>query len=697
MKRNIKIISKDTQKHKDYKQKDTELMPRTSFGSAESPTKRRRRSLSRVSKGNMSENNCSQITIDLTSGSLSENNFIENTIDLTSEERASQNSDAHDVAKPSHAAVTGTNATKDVSGKISQSNDQSDKAQAEKLEEEFYTKIRQSEFWTEKKLRKYPLKEHYKDITDAILLAQSQRRKSQRRDRNDKVIKRCLRNKLRERFFLEKQDNGEYLYMSTYNKPKEGEFKPCVPWEDLFSTIYRTVVKDGDEHNNKRLKCAISDKYSNIPGDMVVWYCRNICHLCRQGIAQSSRKQSSKTQEKQDFINSFFDGKMASSLLHPPSNNLLGKKGGCSTNIGGEREKIPSVCNLKNTEDRFTGTILLHFNTTEQTRQQTNQTISLKSGTKYIIENESVCVSTLKKMLEEETSFINDEVMNVTRKILNDRNIKRIKSCKWYTRCYIIGAFFMTSLIGQNSNQEKNKVLFEKYPRNCSKKTGIKNWADELYEFSCSTNPHTIRSLVGENKLDKLVVQVNIMDHHWFAVEVCFKHSLIIAHCSTMKGMLSSSTTNNCNPTISKQEDNRILTYIRGKTGVKLQQKIATLRDLCERNGIKKTNVSNYITAIRRLFRPMAVQEMYHFLIKENVIDSKCDNWILLISSSMPQQRNTGNNCALYTTTISDVLSSGGCTSTFNQEIQENLEKNGRLNLTHLICHKFCNLTHHKN
>ena len=103
--------------------------------------------------------------------------------------------------------------------------------------------------------------------------------------------------------------------------------------------------------------------------------------------------------------------------------------------------------------------------------------------------------------------------------------------------------------------------------------------------------------------------------------------------------------------------------------------------------GIK---IANSLTdMLNNLMRPLVAQQVLCVLRDEyerTEDDRKLDlqEWALILSSELPRQ-GSGNNCALYTAAVSDILSTEGSIDAIKDQVRK-LENDGRLKMASICC-----------
>lgn len=302
---------------------------------------------------------------------------------------------------------------------------------------------------------------------------------------------------------------------------------------------------------------------------------------------------------------------------------------------------------------------------------------------RYKFQNEIVKQSSVSTL--QGCRFINDELMNMVRSVINQRSLDHIQSNPSSTTgCFVVSSYFMSQLLGDTKGTREEKRFNRLDYSNL--KLGMKSWMRDLYKGSMEPMESTFSEMVRSRKIAKLVFQVNIPEYHWFAVEVCFQRREIVGHCSLVRSLLEDV---NSDAIVSQKEEDNILTALKKVSYDMSDDDEALLKTLCERNGIKHTH--NTETTLQNLYRPMALQEIYGFLLHHDIsqdaskrIETK--DWKLILSSSMPQQSAGSNACALYTSAVSDVLSVGGQTGSIDGT---QLESNGRTKMAYICCMKY--------
>ena len=336
-------------------------------------------------------------------------------------------------------------------------------------------------------------------------------------------------------------------------------------------------------------------------------------------------------------------------------------------------------------------TTLLSESLTAYERAIANSIIDAATGihgkeVSYNFENEVVKQSSVSTL--QGCSFINDELMNMVRSVINQRSLDHIRSNPSSTTgCFVVGSYFISQLLGdtKGKNGTFGKTHKEKRfnRREYSKiSLGMKSWMRDLCK---GTMESTFTEMVRSRKITKLVFQVNIPEYHWFAVELNFQKREIVAHCSLVHSLLQDVKSD---VIVSQKEEDNILSGLE-KVSHDMSDHQALLNSLCGRNGIK--NSSNTETTLENLYRPMALQEIYGFFSNQNKSQDaskriEMKDWKLILSSSMPQQRTGNNACALYTSAVSDVLSVGKHIASIDGN---QLENEGRTNMAHICCIKY--------
>ncbi|GFH61424.1 predicted protein [Chaetoceros tenuissimus] len=124
---------------------------------------------------------------------------------------------------------------------------------------------------------------------------------------------------------------------------------------------------------------------------------------------------------------------------------------------------------------------------------------------------------------------------------------------------------------------------------------------------------------------------------------------------------------------------------IKGKTLDQLE--VGLITSLCTQLGVKTDR--NLTTMLNSLMRPLVSQQVLCVLQEENerTVDDRKINlqeWELILSSKLPQQ-GSGNNCALYTAAVCDILSTEGSIDAIKDRVSK-LEIDGRLKMASICC-----------
>jgi len=288
--------------------------------------------------------------------------------------------------------------------------------------------------------------------------------------------------------------------------------------------------------------------------------------------------------------------------------------------------------------------------------------------------------------------FINGDLMEMQITILNKRNSERIAADTKYPKCMIVNSYFPVSLLGLGmssssqsscfSKMEEDDIVFRKQEVRPFKNLASK-WHATLFGESCDVC--TVIELVHINKLDSIVIQVNIPGYHWFDVAVSFNAKAVTLYDSMASSVFNALTTCIEMPSV---DNCQVLAQLTDRKMKDLE--IEYLGKLCVSVGIQPSG--NRVDMLRLLMRPMILQEIMSWLKNENERTPREEqrisfaNWKLAISSIMPQQSAGSNACGLYTMAAADILSSGGEVSFINREL---LEKEGRRNMAAICCIDF--------
>ena len=213
--------------------------------------------------------------------------------------------------------------------------------------------------------------------------------------------------------------------------------------------------------------------------------------------------------------------------------------------------------------------------------------------------------------------YINDEMVDLVGRMANNRNRDLIHSGDLEHKCCIVGSYFAKQLIGlrdppQRSSGRTRLLGFQEHEIPFSKSLRDSRRDEDLMRYPRTWREQVLQKPVERSEFpsvfeagwDKLLIRLNVTQHHWFFNEVDFREKNIIAHDSTP---------------IVEQE----LKIDHGATRIVEMVEDATVRDIdtvtlwnaCEKVGLPRGG--NKKDLLYKLMRPMFLQETFFWLQEE--------------------------------------------------------------------------------
>lgn len=304
----------------------------------------------------------------------------------------------------------------------------------------------------------------------------------------------------------------------------------------------------------------------------------------------------------------------------------------------------------------------------------------------YVFTDKKITVSAIAKFYG--TEFINDEAMDMFICVVNRQNTEsRIKDTT-YPKCIIVNGWITSMMIGQNADSDG--IIFTSTSAEGYKtrrKSRCRQWSKHIFGQEVGDECNSVPKLVTKKGVTMMIFQVNIPNYHWFSVAVDFVEKTITVYDSMYTSVVEESEKDH----VVSYGDN-ILSHLVDKKLCELNEN--DLKSLCSSTSIKPGQ--NKIDMVRNLMRPLIVQEIFKFLQEENSnedIGDRIDleNWRLAISVGMASQRSYGNNCAIYTSAVTEILSSGRNVKIL-EDYSDKIETDGRCRMISILCIEYGNL-----
>lgn len=278
--------------------------------------------------------------------------------------------------------------------------------------------------------------------------------------------------------------------------------------------------------------------------------------------------------------------------------------------------------------------------------------------------------------------FLSSDTMNMMIDVIRERNKRK--------NCVIVSGFDTQKILGIQSgtgfdfscnSYEKGLGLGELWRKQLSY---LCDDYEKVEKKDCN-----IPYLVGEECVTSFIFQANIPNSHWFTIEANvvqktvtlydsfpkYKGARVISEEPRIKNVLCSIDWMNNNGMLNLDE-------------------YASFKKLFEETNSLKCKDSDIITK-GSLLPTMALQEILQLFRKENdnrgsnVKGMDMEGWTLKVSSQLPTQYATGNNCGIYASLVTDILSVGGDLSIIASK-QETVERDARITMLSLIT-EYCN------
>ncbi len=348
-----------------------------------------------------------------------------------------------------------------------------------------------------------------------------------------------------------------------------------------------------------------------------------------------------------------------------------------------------------------TSNFLLHHKISDEdmaiaTNLIENATAEGASAIQYKYQNQSVSNKSLKGLHGK--SFINDEVMNMIRHVMNNKHQHKMKKDRDLNRSFLVPSSFVDSLLGSHRGKTAPKGDFLGVSSTTNifssslkvaadkliKKLGMKSWIQK-FDKSLINSPNFIFKMVHKRKLDTILFQVNIPEYHWFIVEVNFGKRVIVTYCSLIHDVLQDKFKD---ATIPLPHNLCIYGALRDRNADSMDY-ATYLSVLCNEIGIRPGNNAGH--ALKNLYRPLVMQEVYSFLCSMNDTTEfayriNMQKWSLILDCSTPQQTIGSNACALYCTALSEMLLSRYSVLEIDTAC---LETYGRFNMALICCKEY--------
>ncbi|GFH45414.1 predicted protein [Chaetoceros tenuissimus] len=241
-----------------------------------------------------------------------------------------------------------------------------------------------------------------------------------------------------------------------------------------------------------------------------------------------------------------------------------------------------------------------------------------------------------------------------------------------------------TKFTGNFLRFPENEVIFlphniEYFQKSNRQVNTIAKWIEALHP-DIDTSSLTLVEAFNKHLLDGIVFQVNITGYHYYTVFLDFNKKQIVTYDSLAGNFLEDINKDHIIP-----KSPIVLDEIKGKTLDQLE--FGSITSLCRKLGVKTDR--DLTTMLKTLMRPLVSQQVLCVLQEENertVNDRKINlqEWELILSSKLPQQ-GSGNNCALYTAAVSDILSTEGSIDAIKDHVDK-LEIDGRLKMASICC-----------
>ena len=276
----------------------------------------------------------------------------------------------------------------------------------------------------------------------------------------------------------------------------------------------------------------------------------------------------------------------------------------------------------------------------------------------------------------EDGEKIGDEIVNLALQVINDRNITG-RGC-FYS--YIVNTYFVGGLVGLDEKRmTSNNIFFtgSMVPVD-NNESSLKKYARKWLPYTSAPKNHrkedkgdlpSVLDLVQKHGLKVLIFPVNITGHHWFFIAADMASCTVtvydscFTHHNSKRG--DEHGRNHCDTKV--EMDSYILDLIKETDYNDIPYQ--NLKDLCKQ--YKLETHGSKLDLLRRIMRPMFAQEIVRYLKWDSKKGSNVVNrrdWKIFISCDMPQQKNFGENCGLYTVAGADVVSDGGDVSSIDNE-----------------------------
>ena len=298
-------------------------------------------------------------------------------------------------------------------------------------------------------------------------------------------------------------------------------------------------------------------------------------------------------------------------------------------------------------------------------------------------------------------TLISDELLGFYTFIINERNIRSIQTKKDSLKIFVVNSFFFDQRLGIGKPKSitddgepkritgnflgipEDEVIFlqeniDHFQERKQTKT-IAKWIKALHPDR-ETSSITLVEAFSTHLIDGVVFQVNITGYHYYTVFLDAQKKQIVTYDSLAGNFLEDTNKDQIIP-----KSPIVLEKIKGKTLDQLEVGLVT--SLCKQMGIK---IANSLTdMLNNLMRPLVAQQVLCVLRDEyerTEDNRKLDlqEWALILSSELPRQ-GSGNNCALYTAAVSDILSTEGSIDAIKDQVRK-LENDGRLKMASICC-----------